>query len=52
MKYLVQIEDFAGKKQEIDFKTYRDALCCATNYRFIKFSKVLRKGKVINEFRF
>ncbi|BBM16866.1 hypothetical protein G15_0507 [Enterococcus avium] len=52
MKYLVQVETLAGEKQEKDFQNYREALCCATNYVHLKFSKIIRQGEVINEFKF
>ena len=52
MKYLVQLETLAGEQQEKNFQTYREALCCATNYAHFKFSKVIRQGEVINEFKF
>ena len=52
MKYLVQLETLAGEQQEKNFQTYREALCCATNYAHFKFSKVIRLGEVINEFKF
>lgn len=52
MKYLVQVETLSGEKQEKKFPNYREALCCATNYTHFKFSKVLRQGEVINEFKF
>lgn len=52
MKYLVQVETLTGEKQEKGFQSYREALCCATNYARLKFSKVIRQGEVINEFKF
>lgn len=52
MEYLVKFETLAGEKQEKYFQNYREALCCATNYVCLKFSKVLRQGEVINEFKF
>ena len=52
MKYLVQIETLNGEKQERNFKNHREALCCATDYARLKFSKVIHKGEVINEFKF
>lgn len=52
MKYLVQAETHSGGRQERGFQKYREALCCATDYAHLKFSKVIRQGEVINEFKF
>lgn len=52
MEYLVKIETLAGKKQEKSFQTYREALCCATDYAHLKFSKIIKQDKIINEFKF
>lgn len=52
MKYLVQVETLTGERQEKGFQNYREALCCATNYSRLKFSKVIQQGEVINQFRF
>lgn len=52
MEYLVQAETITGEKQEKSFQNYREALCCATNYVCFKFAKIIRQGKMINEFKF
>lgn len=52
MNYLVQLETLAGEQQEKRYQTYREALCCATDYAQYKSSKIIRQGEVINQFKF
>ncbi|MEG1503644.1 hypothetical protein ACQKTA_09910 [Enterococcus sp. 22-H-5-01] len=50
--YQVLTETIKGDKKEKHFKSYREALCCATDYIHVKASKITRQGEVINTFKF
>ncbi|MFC0277003.1 hypothetical protein ACFFH2_09860 [Enterococcus devriesei] len=51
-RYIVQVETLVGERIEEYFKTYREALCCATNYERVKMSKILKLGELVNEFNY
>lgn len=50
MKYLVICINRDKTKEEKNFKTRREALCFATNYNKIKFSKIYKDGCLIQKF--
>ncbi|MDT2735903.1 hypothetical protein P7H00_01985 [Enterococcus pseudoavium] len=51
-RYLVQVETIVGEMIEETFKTHREALCYATNYKKVKLSKVFKAGAIISEFNY
>ncbi|RCA10762.1 hypothetical protein EA71_01515 [Enterococcus durans] len=50
MQYIVVIEKLDGERVQKEFSNYREALCCATDYRRVKQSKILKEKTIVNEF--
>ncbi|MFC4770760.1 hypothetical protein [Enterococcus hermanniensis] len=50
--YQVLTETIKGDKKEKQFKSYREALCYATDHVHVKVSQIIRQGEVINTFKF
>lgn len=52
MNYTVKVKTVVGATEEKLFKSYREALCYATNYAQVKASQVIKGHQLINDFKF
>lgn len=50
--YVVEIKDKQDNFRKRVFNTYRDALCCATNYNKVKEAKVIKDKEIVGVFSF
>ena len=49
-KYVVKQITRQGKVYIEKFSTYRETLCCATNFRKIKHSEIIKGNEQLNRF--
>lgn len=50
--YTVIILDIHGNERHVNFDNYRDAMCVATNFDKVKFSKVYLNDTLIHKIKY